>query len=60
MPDLQDSFEDRSTAAPLEKQTRAFFTRFGGTRQVSARSRQLLQNLCVARTNGHCAVAGFC
>jgi hypothetical protein len=48
MPDLQASAEDRRTAVPLEKQTRAFFTRFGQTRQVSAPTRQLLQNLCVA------------
>jgi len=60
MPDLQDSSEDRSTAVLLEKQTRAFFTRFARMRQVSAPPRQLLQNLCVAEANGHCAGAGFC
>jgi hypothetical protein len=44
MPDLQDSAVHRSRAVSLEKQTRAFFTRFAGTRQVPQGAPQLLQN----------------
>jgi hypothetical protein len=59
MPDLQDSAVHRSRAVSLEKQTRAFFTRFAGTRQVPQGAPQLLQNPRVGGKNGHCAGAGF-
>jgi hypothetical protein len=59
MPDLQDSAEHRLRAVSLEKQTRAFFTRFAGRRQVPQSAPQVLQNPRVGRKNGHCAGAGF-
>jgi hypothetical protein len=63
MPDLRDGIESHikssGEAAPFEEQTRAFFTRFGSTRQVPRIPRHLLQNPGVGGANGDCAGAGF-